>query len=148
MYVADDSGREGRLAQDLVTQLQTAGIAASATGYGLDDFVDVVGRGEFDLVRTGWVGLFGSPDSQLARHVSTSPDNISGYADASFDQLMASARATGDPEDYADAGNALFDDAVVLPFARLQIRALVGDRVEGLELRTDATFDVAKLGLA
>lgn len=147
VYVADDPGREDRLAQDLVAQLQAAGIEASATGYELDVFVEVVGRGDFDLARTGWVGLFGSPDSQLGPYTSASPDNISGYSNTQFDALVATARATGDPQDYAAAGTVLYDEAVVLPFARLQIRALVGDRVEGLELRADATFDVSALRL-
>ena len=147
VYVADDTGREDRLARDLVAQLRTAGVEATATGYELDVFIEVVGRGDFDLVRTGWVGLFGSPDSQLGPYTSVSPDNITGYSNPDFDALVASARASGDPQACADAGTALSGEAVVLPFARLQVRALVSDRVEGLELRADATFDVSALRL-
>ena len=114
-------------------------------GYGLDDFVGVIGAGIHDVVRTGWIGLFPSADSQLAPYRTSSPDNVSGYSSVEFDTALAVARASGSDADYAVAAEVLERDAVVLPLARLQIRALVSDAVAELDLRHDGSFDAESL---
>ena len=147
-YVEDPTGREADLAVALAEELVAAGIPATAEGFTLDGFVDHVSSGEHDLVRTGWVGLFPSADSQLSPYVSTSPDNVSAYASAAFDDLIAAARTTGGSALYEDAQAMLQDDAVVLPIARLHVRALVSDRVASVELRHDGSIDLDSLRLA
>lgn len=139
-YVVDPAGREAAMADAVVAELADAGIEVVASGYALDTFVERVGAGADDLIRTGWVGLFPSPDSQLAPYRSGSSDNVSGFAAATFDELLAAARQSGDAAAYLDAQAYLAQQAVVLPVARLQVRALVSDRVGGLVLRHDGTF--------
>jgi len=133
----------------VVAQLVAAGFEATATGYGLSEFVELVGDGEYDLVRTGWIGLFPSADSQLAPYLTDSPDNVSAYSneafDGLFDGLFRAAREAGDRAAYEAAANLLSGDTALIPLARLRVRALVSEAVEGLQLRHDATFDLTKL---
>lgn len=147
-YVVDPSGREAALADSIVTELVAAGVPASAEGFSLDEFVAHVSSGEHDLVRTGWVGLFPSADSQLSPYRSSSPDNVSGYASAAFDELLAAARTSGGDALYSDAQAMVQDEAVVLPIARLRVRALVSDRIASIELRHDGSIDLDSLRLA
>ena len=147
-YVNEATGREAALADALVAELAAAGIDAAAQGLTLDTFVTEVSAGEHDLIRTGWVGLFPSADSQLAPYESTSPDNVAAYASPEFDELLRAARASGGAALYADAQALLQDDAVVLPIARLRVRALVSDRIASIELRHDGSIDLDSLRLA
>lgn len=147
-YVKEASGREAALAEAIVSELAAAGVDATAEGLTLNEFVTQVSAGEHDLIRTGWVGLFPSPDSQLAPYESSSPDNVSAYASAAFDELLRTARSSGGGSLYADAQAMLQDDAVVLPIARLHIRALVSDRITSIELRHDGSIDLDSLRLA
>ncbi len=144
-YATDSTGREERLANALVGQLIAAGIDAEATGYDLEGFIDAVGAGGHDLIRTGWVGLFPSPDSQLSPYMARSADNVSGYADATFDGLIKAARTSGNRVFYDEARAVLDDAAIVLPLARLQVRVLSSDNVEGLRLRHDGSIDLRSL---
>ncbi len=145
VYVADPAGSEKSLADALVGQLLASGIESAATGYELDEFVQVVASGDYDLVRTGWIALSPSADSQLSPYLSDSPDNVSAYSDEAFDRLLRTARGSGLPASYDEVAAYLADGAAVLPIARLQLRMIVGETVEGLEFRHDGTFDVASL---
>lgn len=146
-YVVEPTGREATLAHAVVAELGAAGIDAVAIGLALEEFVAQVSAGEHDLVRTGWVGLFPSADSQLAPYASTSPDNVAGYTSAAFDELLQAARSSGGASFYDEARSLLEDDAVVLPIARLRIRALVSDRIASIELRHDGSIDLDSLRL-
>ncbi|MEM7286419.1 MAG: ABC transporter substrate-binding protein [Actinomycetota bacterium] len=148
VYVAEPTGREEALADAVVGELADAGIDAVATGLTLDDFVDQVSAGEHEMVRTGWVGLFPSADSQLAPYRSTSPDNVAGFSSGTFDDLLTAARTTGGASLHGEAQAMLQDEAVVLPVARLRVRALVSDRIASIELRHDGSIDLDSLRLA
>ncbi len=151
-YVSEPAGaaaqREAALAAAVVDQLAAAGIEATVTGYDLAAFVQRAADGADDLVRTGWVGLAASPDSALAPYSAASADNITGFDDPAFDELLGLARRSGDAADYATAANHLRDAAVVIPVARLRVRALVSERTEGLVLRPDGTFAVESVAVA
>ena len=147
-YVADPAGREQVLAQLVADELASVGVTAEPVGASLDAFVGGVTAGDYDLIRTGWVGLHPSADSQLAPYRSTSADNVSGHASATFDELMATARASGATSAYDEARQELEDAAVVLPIARLRIRALVSDRVVAITVRHDGSIDLESLRLA
>ena len=144
-YAIDDDGREKDLADALVSQFVAAGIDANATGYDIDGFIAAVSEGRHDLIRTGWVGLFPSSDSQLAPYLAGSLDNVSGYADATFDGLIVAARTSGNDDFYDQARSILDGAAITLPLARLQVRALTSDAVEGLRLRHDGSIDLETL---
>lgn len=147
-YVDEATGREAALADAIVGELAAAGVEAVAAGRSLSAFVAEVSAGEHDLVRTGWIGLFPSADSQLAPYASTSPDNVSAYASAAFDELLQAARSSGGASLYDDARALLEDEAVVLPIARLSVRALVSERITSIELRHDGSIDLDSLRLA
>lgn len=147
-YVTEPTGREAALVDAILAELTAAGIEAVAEGLTLTDFVTQVSAGQHDLLRTGWVGLFPSADSQLAPYASASPDNVSGYASSAFDQLLEAARSTGGSTLYDDAQALLQDEAVVLPIARLRVRAVVSDRVASIEFRHDGSIDLDSLRLA
>ncbi|MGI9624256.1 MAG: ABC transporter substrate-binding protein [Acidimicrobiales bacterium] len=141
-YVDEPSGVEARLAGAFAVELAALGAGAVPEGYDLDGFVGLVTGGNHHIVRNGWVGLFPSPDSQLAPYVSDSPENVSGYSSGDFDEAFAEARASGDVSTYAQAASILRADSVVVPVSRLLIRALVGGDVHNLQLRPDGSFDV------
>ena len=148
VYVDEGTGKEAALADAIVEDLAAAGIQAVAEGRTLSAFVSEVSAGEHDLVRSGWIGLFPSADSQLAPYASTSPDNVSGYASQAFDDLLEAARSTGGALLYDDARALLEDEAVVLPIARLSVRALVSERIGSIELRHDGSIDLDSLRFA
>jgi ABC-type transport system substrate-binding protein len=147
-YVVDETGREARLADALAQQLQVAGLSAESTGYSLTDFVDLIASGNHEIVRTGWVGLYPSADSQLAPYLGGGRDNITGFSDAEVDGQIAAARLSGSAQAYRAAAELVLAQGAVVPIARLRLRALVGDDVTGLMLRPDGTFDIESIVLA
>ncbi len=141
-YVADDAGREVRLAESFAAELRDAGVDAEAVPYPLEGFVDLIASGRHQIVRTGWVGMYPSADSQLAPYLTASTDNITGYSNAVVDEAIAGARLGRAEDGYTIAAAAVGADAPVIPVARLLLRALVADNVDGLELRPDGSFDI------
>ena len=144
-YVDEPSGAEARLATAVAVELAFLGAGAESVPYELERFVELITTGNHHVVRSGWVGLFASPDSQLAPYLSDSPDNVSGYGSEVFDDAFAAARRSGNPAIYAEAASILRADSVAIPVARLHTRALVSDDVEKLDLRPDGSFDITKI---
>ncbi len=144
-YVIDDTGREAELAALVAQQLRFAGITASARPHTLEEFVDLVSAGGHEVYRTGWVGLAAEADGMLEPYLSGSADNVSGYSDDAFDELVRTARASGRAADYRSATEVLEADAVVIPLVRLTRQLVVSEGLNGVSLRPDGTFDVAGL---
>ena len=147
-FVDDDGGAEAAMAAELAAQVEALGGSAVSAASDIDSFVALVGAGEHELVRSGWIGLFPWPQGRLTSFAGDSPDNVTGYANDAFDAALAEALATDDLAAYEAAAAILDDVGVLLPVATLKIRALVHSRVRGLDLRHDGTFDLSGMVLA
>lgn len=142
-FVDDDGGAEAAMAAELASQIGLLGGSAVPAASDIESFVELVGAGEHELVRSGWIGLFPWPQGRLTSFTSDSPDNVTGYANDAFDAALGAALATDDLAAYEAAAAILDADGVLLPVATLEIRALLHSRVRGVDLRHDGTFDLS-----
>lgn len=56
-------------------------------------------KGDFQLAATGWTADYNHPHTFLENFVSTSPQNMTGWADPAFDDLLSRAGRAPDPRE-------------------------------------------------
>ncbi|HEX2795154.1 MAG TPA: peptide ABC transporter substrate-binding protein [Croceicoccus sp.] len=83
-------------------------------------FLDTRTAKNFDIARAGWYGFYPGPGAYLTLMTSSSPNNDAGWANPTFDALVARALATGD----AAQRNALFRQAEQILASELPILPL------------------------
>ncbi len=88
-----------------------------------------------EVFRGGWIADVDDPLSFLEAFDGASPTNWTGYDDASFSRLLATARATPDADSrlrrYAEAEAVLMQSQPILPIYFYVSKHLVRDEVEG-----------------
>ncbi|KAF1069636.1 MAG: Periplasmic dipeptide transport protein [Pseudomonas citronellolis] len=88
-------------AQMLQEDLARIGIEAQIRVYEWGELIRRAKQGEHDLLFMGWVGDNGDPDNFLTPNLSCaaaqSGENLSGWCDSAFDELLRQARASTDP---------------------------------------------------
>lgn len=116
---------------------ETLGIEIDVVEIEWADFYLRLARRELPAHELLWVADYPDPESFLwSLFASESPDNFTGYANPTFDALLADAAATLDPEARADlydrAHRLLIDDGVVLPLLHDIRYTLSRPEVKGL----------------
>ena len=90
----------------LQDDLGKLGIRADIRVYEWGELIRRGKRGEHDLLFMGWVGDNGDPDNFLTPNLSCDAarngENLSGWCNAQFDDLLRQARATTDQATRAD----------------------------------------------
>ena len=114
---AADSWRVGALLSARVmgqNDLGKLGIRADIRVYEWGELIRRAKHGEHDLVFMGWVGDNGDPDNFLTPNLSCaaaqSGENMAGWCNAQFDDLLRQARASTDQ----DARAALYRQALAI----------------------------------
>ncbi|MFG0293047.1 MAG: peptide ABC transporter substrate-binding protein [Phycisphaerales bacterium JB050] len=74
------------------------GINTKLVGKELKVYKDDLKQKNFMLARGGWFGDYGDPTTFLDLHKTGDGNNDRGYSDPVFDDLLAQAEATADPE--------------------------------------------------
>ncbi len=101
-------------AQMLQNDLGKLGIRADIRVYEWGELIRRAKHGEHDLVFMGWVGDNGDPDNFLTPNLSCaaaqSGENMAGWCNAQFDDLLRQARASTDQ----DARAALYRQALAI----------------------------------
>lgn len=144
----DDDPTQEALARAVQASLAEVGIALTLRPNPPDSYDERLVSGDHDLFRLGWIAAYPSMDAVLTPLFrSGSPDNLTGYADAAVDGLLAAARAEPDPARraarYQEAERVIMDDVPIVPLAQLELHAVVSPRVRGLVVTPAGTFDAS-----
>jgi ABC-type transport system substrate-binding protein len=139
---ADEIAAAGAIEQDL----EAIGITATPRPHATAEYLTFAVSGGQALVSLGWVGVSPHPADYLDRlYRSDSTDNITGFADAGVDALLAQAATTQDPEArlalLAQVESAVLALAPTLVLAQSQVLAVAHDDVRDLDVGVTGTFD-------
>ena len=146
---SDETAAAGAIQQDLVA----VGIPATLRSHPSAEYLTFAVSGGQALVSLGWVGVSPNPADYLDRlYRSDSTDNITGFADAGVDALLAQAATTQDAtarlEVLAQAESAVLALAPTLVLAQSQVLAVAHDDVHDLDVGVTGTFDGEAVWLA
>lgn len=76
-------------------------------------------RGEFDIIRAGWIGDYYDPDTFLGLFTSTSGNNPTGWSTAIYDEWIAAAATTSAPAErhrlFNQAESLLLEQLPIIP---------------------------------
>jgi oligopeptide transport system substrate-binding protein len=75
------------------------GVAVSLRSEEFKVMLNTIQQGQFQIVASGWVADYNHPYTFLETFLSGSPNNASGFSDATFDALLARAEGASDPEE-------------------------------------------------
>jgi oligopeptide transport system substrate-binding protein len=149
-FYEDLAGREAAIAQAIVDDLVAVGIPAEARATTFDAYGQLLTSGAAELFRFGWIGAYPSPDAYLDPLFATGgSDNVFSVSDAELDGLLATARSQVDDASrsatyMAAEDRALALDAVV-PIVRYRAHLVATDRVHGVVLAPNGSFDVERV---
>ncbi|MGH9187150.1 MAG: peptide ABC transporter substrate-binding protein, partial [Acidimicrobiales bacterium] len=127
------------------SSLEAVGIPAARRPKPFDAYQQFAVSGQQELFRLGWLGVYASPGAFVTPlFTSGGPDNVTGFADAGVDALLAAARSAVSAEDrltrYAEAERAVMATVPILPLAQFRTRAVVAERVRDLAISVGGTF--------
>lgn len=78
-----------------------------------------IAAGSFEIIRCGWIADYPDPLSFMELFISRGANNASGYANAAYDELVASAKYESDPQKRSGmlhrAEKILMDDMPIIP---------------------------------
>jgi ABC-type transport system substrate-binding protein len=140
------------MARLIVQQLADVGIKGQARPHPFDEYTRFAVGGSQQLFSFGWIGLYDSPDAYLTPLFSTGgPDNITSFAHPDVQTRLSQARRSTNAGARAtlwrDAERVVLSRSVIIPIAQFRAQLVVDDDVNDLDVRTDGTFDVAKITL-
>lgn len=141
------------VAKALQANLAAVGITATLRPHPVGEYANVVGRGEQELFRLGWVGLYPAADAFLTPLFrGGSETNVTGFAVPAVDEVLRAARAEPDPaarvERYRDAERRIMDMVPIIPIAQFQTLSVAKGQVRGLAFTPLGSFDGASVWLA
>lgn len=94
-------------------------------------------RSDWDVMRFAWFGDFNDPSTFLDIFRSDSDQNLSGYANADYDEALSTANRSTDPANRSallrDAEARLLDDLPIAPLYFYVSKRLVNPRIGGFE---------------
>lgn len=103
-----------------------------------DSFSSRLSQGDYQMALVPLEADAATPNAVLSLFTSSSSSNITGYANASFDQLLHTAGTSHDQQQildsYAQAEQVLLEDAVALPLFTETSYLVLGEGVSGVEI--------------
>lgn len=142
-----DDAVQKAIVDALVADLNAVGIPTTVKNLPFNEYREFVASGEASVFSFGWVGIVPIADSYLGPlFLSQSADNVVGFVDPSFDQMIRDARATLDSTErqrkYQDIERDAMSRVPLLPLAQFTApQVLDADHVKGWNLRLNGTFD-------
>ena len=148
----EDDTTQRSVAKAIQDDLVAAGIPAALRPHPVGDYAQVVGRGEQELFRFGWVGVYPGAGNFLVPLFSTgSETNVTGFSLPAVDDLLRTARSepnAGRRRDlYRDAERRIMDLVPIVPLAQFETLTVMKPRVQGLQLNVLGTFDASTVWL-
>ena len=100
-----------------------------------DEFLKERKSGKFQIIRDSWISDYNSVDSYANNFLCGAPNNISGYCNPKYDQLIYQARASKSREERVilirQAVRLAMDDYPVIPLFQSSYNRLVKPYVHG-----------------
>jgi oligopeptide transport system substrate-binding protein len=91
----------------------------------------------YEVARAGWIGDYNDPMTFLGMWVTGNGNNDTGWSNDKYDELIAEARNTSDPEKrqkiLQEAETLLLEKGPVIPIYDLSNNMLLSDRVKGFK---------------
>lgn len=141
------------VARAIAGDLQEIGFQVSLRAHNSADYLRVLQSGQHQLAELGWLAEVPSPDGFLAQQLRTgSPNNHTGFADATFDRFIDQARAAQDQTARLDAYRAAekraFDLMPIIPIVFFRNHVGVAPKIRGLRIDGAGLFDAARVWIA
>ncbi len=99
-------------------------------------YLDSKVRGDFDIVRFGWIGDYVDPNTFMDLYTGNSGNNNTRWASKEYDSLVVAASKENDPEKrleiFQKAEEILVDEVPFIPIYYYMSTYLVDQRVKGL----------------
>ncbi len=116
---------------------QTLGVKARLRNQEWKAFLDAQSRLEYDVSRSSWIADYADPGNFLEIWTSDNPNNRTGWKNARYDALIASARRERDPARrwplYAQAEKLLLDESPCIPIYSYVSQNLVDPGLGGFD---------------
>jgi oligopeptide transport system substrate-binding protein len=95
-------------------------------------------HGDFDVARAGWIADYKDPENFLALCKTGAGNNYSEYSNPAYDDLLAQAAASSDPDARMDLLSqaeqvGVAQDLCVMPLMFYSYHSVVSDKVKGWE---------------
>ncbi len=137
-YIAGESDQD-ELAQAIQSDLGKVGIKVEIEGMEAGAFFDALFAGKLQMYLLNWTADYPTPDSFLySLFHSESENNIAGYQNDDFDELLSSARETTDTKErkelHNEADEKIIKDSVIIPEFFQGSASLIAKDVEGYKL--------------
>lgn len=128
-----------KMGEMMQADLARVGVRVELATFDWGTYLDMVKRGEHQMVQLGWSGDNGDPDNFLYTLLScasvTRGSNNSRYCSADFDQLISRARIEADQalraRLYQQALARLSQDVPMIPIAHSKVFRVLSHRLEG-----------------
>ena len=124
-----------RIAVALTSMWRAIGVQATVESSDLATLNKMARTGDYEIMRYAWFAPYDDPETFLALLETGNPNNLSGYSDAEFDELLRAGRGTLDLTEraalLARAEALALADHPVIPLYFYAGRRLISTRVEG-----------------
>lgn len=142
-----------RVAAAVASDLNAVGVRTQLRPHTRAEYVAFLQRGKHELAQLGWISDTPTPDGFLAEQLgSRSPNNQTGFADATFDGAISRARAEArEPQRlaaYRAAESRALDQLPLMPIVFFRNRIAIATRVHELVLNGAGVFDGSKVWLS
>jgi oligopeptide transport system substrate-binding protein len=116
---------------------QTLGVETRLRNQEWKAFLDAQSNLDYDVSRSSWIADYADPGNFLEIWTSDSPNNRTGWRNAQYDELIASARRERDATErnvlYVRAERLLLDEAPCIPIYSYVSQNLVDPRIGGFD---------------
>lgn len=131
---------------------QTLGIEAELRNTEWKIYLDLQSRMEFDVIRRAWIADYNDPNTFLDMFTASNGNNNTGFANAAYDQLVASAAKERDPAKRMKllhgAEAILMDELPVVPIYFYVTKNMWKPEVEGIHDNVRDTHPYNRIRLA
>lgn len=150
--LVDDSDSMQGVAAVLEKQLTAVGLEIELVSLPVETYESLIATGQQQLFVYGWLGVARSPSTLLPELFdSTSPDNVSGFADPGVDAALRTARvepiASVRAAAWRDVEVAILDQVPVVPLLQFRTTGVVSPRVTGFVVRADGSLDLDEVSI-
>ncbi len=146
--LVDDSVPLQAVGDEVVEHLDRVGLAVEVVSLPVETYEGLIAAGQQQLFVFGWLGVARSPASHLPTLFdSTSPDNVTGFADPGIDAFLRSASAeplaTVRAAAWRDIEAAILDRVPVVPLVQFRTTGVLDRRMSGFVVRADGSVDLS-----
>jgi ABC-type transport system substrate-binding protein len=147
------SSQEEAVAGIIESSLEAVGIPAARRPRPFEEYQQFAVSGEQELFRLGWIGIYPSAGAYLQPLFrSDGLDNATGFADATVDGLLATARSSLDVSArgsaYRQAERTVMGLVPIVPLLQFETHIVAAERVQDLDVSVLGTFAGEQVWLA